>query len=240
MAGAPDLKRMTSELRRQRSAIVLRDADPAKLAEKLFWGAFTNCARCAARGEAHLRARGSLSELSSRLVDIARKVKVGDGLDLTSQLGPIKQQDAVRAAWRARRGCAQARAKVLTGGAQIVQDGELHTSRRSWGRVGRHPHRRRGAVRPVCAHPLPRRRRRGSSARTPPISALGIGVGQRSRARDGGRRAPLVRHKLGEHAPRGSMPMRRFGGAKWSGIGVETAPGPARLTELQTVHVSKI
>ena len=41
-ACAPDLKRMTLELGGNDAAIVLDDADPKQVAEKLFWGAFSN------------------------------------------------------------------------------------------------------------------------------------------------------------------------------------------------------
>ncbi len=89
-SGAATLKRLTLELGGNDAGIVLSDADPEAIAERLFWSAFINNGQtCAALKR--LYAPDSLyDDLCTALVAYASTVKVGDGLDEASQLGPIQ------------------------------------------------------------------------------------------------------------------------------------------------------
>ena len=88
-AAADDLKRVTLELGGNDPAIVLPDVDPAKVAPRLFWGAFTNSGQvCVAIKRLYVY-EDVFRPVLSALTELARQVKVGDGLQPDTQLGPI-------------------------------------------------------------------------------------------------------------------------------------------------------
>ncbi|MGH8290065.1 MAG: aldehyde dehydrogenase family protein [Steroidobacteraceae bacterium] len=91
-AGAATLKRLTLELGGNDAAIVLEDADPEAIAEGLFWGAFINSGQtCAALKRLYV-ADGIYDSVCEALVSVAGKVKMGDGLDEASRLGPVQNR----------------------------------------------------------------------------------------------------------------------------------------------------
>jgi len=91
-SGASNLKRLTLELGGNDAGIVLPDADPSQIAEGLFWGAFINNGQtCAALKRLYVHE--SLYEaVCDNLVKVAEGVKVGNGLDDDSVLGPIQNE----------------------------------------------------------------------------------------------------------------------------------------------------
>jgi acyl-CoA reductase-like NAD-dependent aldehyde dehydrogenase len=91
-SGAATLKRLTLELGGNDAAIVLWDADPDSIAEGLFWGAFVNSGQtCAAMKRLYVH--DSLYErVCAALTTYARGVKLGDGLDEASILGPVQNR----------------------------------------------------------------------------------------------------------------------------------------------------
>lgn len=92
--GASNLKRLTLELGGNDAAIVLPDVDIEATAQKLFWGAFSNSAQfCLAIKRLFIH-EDIYEPLSQALVAYARTVRVGNGLDPQSQLGPV--QNAVQ------------------------------------------------------------------------------------------------------------------------------------------------
>ncbi len=89
---AATLKRVTLELGGNDPAIVLDDVDPKAIAKKIFFASFVNSGQvCMAikRIYAHERV---YDELCSALVDEAKKAKVGNGLDPTTELGPVQNK----------------------------------------------------------------------------------------------------------------------------------------------------
>jgi acyl-CoA reductase-like NAD-dependent aldehyde dehydrogenase len=86
---AADLKRVTLELGGNDPAIVLDDADPAAIANGIFWGAFMNTGQaCAAVKRVYVPA--ALHDvLVGALAAIAESVRVGDPTDDATQLGPL-------------------------------------------------------------------------------------------------------------------------------------------------------
>jgi acyl-CoA reductase-like NAD-dependent aldehyde dehydrogenase len=95
-AAVADMKRVTLELGGNDAAIVLDDVDPAAIATKLFWGAFQNSGQvCTAikRLYVHDRVYGPLLRA---LTELARSVRVGDGLDAASELGPVSTEPQFR------------------------------------------------------------------------------------------------------------------------------------------------
>jgi acyl-CoA reductase-like NAD-dependent aldehyde dehydrogenase len=86
------LKRVTLELGGNDAGIVLPDADPKEIAERLFWGAFINNGQtCAALKRLYVPDT-LYDEVCEALVDYAKNVPVGHGLDEASVLGPIQNK----------------------------------------------------------------------------------------------------------------------------------------------------
>ena len=93
MEGASnDLKRITLELGGNDASIVLPDADVSKVAEQLFWSTFTNAGQiCVAAKRIYIH-EDIYDELSRAIAEYARQVKVGDGSEQGTDLGPIQNK----------------------------------------------------------------------------------------------------------------------------------------------------
>jgi len=94
MASAADtMKRLTLELGGNDAGIVLADCDPKAIAEGLFWGAFINGGQtCAALKRLYVH-DSIHDEVCSELVNFARNIPMGDGLDEGSILGPVQNKE---------------------------------------------------------------------------------------------------------------------------------------------------
>lgn len=91
-AASNDLKRITLELGGNDAAIVLPDADVAKVAEKLFWASFANAGQvCIAAKRIYIHA-DIYDELSAEIAAYAKAVKVGDGAEQGTAVGPIQNK----------------------------------------------------------------------------------------------------------------------------------------------------
>lgn len=85
-----NLKRITLELGGNDPAIVMPDVDVRKTAEALFWAAFQNSAQfCVAAKRLYVH-EDIYDELARALVDYTATVKVGDGSQPDTDLGPIQ------------------------------------------------------------------------------------------------------------------------------------------------------
>ena len=93
MEGASsDLKRITLELGGNDASIVLPDADPKKVAEQLFWSSFQNAGQvCIAAKRVYIH-EDIYDELSAAIADYAANVKVGDGSEQGTGVGPIQNK----------------------------------------------------------------------------------------------------------------------------------------------------
>jgi acyl-CoA reductase-like NAD-dependent aldehyde dehydrogenase len=88
-AVAPDLKRVTLELGGNDPAIVLDDVDPKKVVEDLFWGAFSNSGQvCTAIKRLYVHEK-VYAPIVEGLAARAKATKVGDGMAPETELGPI-------------------------------------------------------------------------------------------------------------------------------------------------------
>lgn len=88
-SAAETLKRVTLELGGNDAAIVLPDADVEKIVEPLFWSAFQNSGQiCVASKRIYIHDT-LYDRLAAALADYARSVKVGDGLEQGTQVGPV-------------------------------------------------------------------------------------------------------------------------------------------------------
>lgn len=115
-SAAETLKRLTLELGGNDAGIVLPDADPAKIAEGLFWGAFLNNGQtCAAMKRLYVH-ESIHDAVCDALVAYARAIPVGDGLEEKSVLGPVQNRMQFDKVARLVADAA-GRGKVLLGGA---------------------------------------------------------------------------------------------------------------------------
>ncbi|MEM7100928.1 MAG: aldehyde dehydrogenase family protein [Pseudomonadota bacterium] len=93
MEGASkDLKRITLELGGNDASIVLPDADVEKVAEQLFWSSFSNAGQiCVAAKRIYIH-EDIYDELSAAIAEYAKQVKVGDGSEQGTGVGPIQNK----------------------------------------------------------------------------------------------------------------------------------------------------
>jgi acyl-CoA reductase-like NAD-dependent aldehyde dehydrogenase len=240
LAAAPDLKRVTLELGGNDPAIVLRDADPAKVAEKLFWGAFANCGQvCSAVKRIYVH-EDLYPDLSARLAEIARQTKVGDGLDPSSQLGPINNKMQFERVSELVEDARKHGARVLAGGAQIGKAGNFYQPTI----VGEVSDGTRLVDEEQFGPVVPLIRYRDVEDAIERANATHFGLSgsvwgsDLQRATEIAGRLECGTSWVNTHLA--ILPNAPFGGAKWSGIGVENGPwGLLGFTELQTVHVAK-
>lgn len=92
VSAAADLKRMTLELGGNDPAILLDDVDPEAIADGLFWGAFVNNGQVCSAIKRVYAPESIYDAVVDALASRARSVRVGDGADESSQLGPINNQ----------------------------------------------------------------------------------------------------------------------------------------------------
>lgn len=115
-SSADTVKRLTLELGGNDAGIVLPDADPKAIAEGLFWGAFINTGQtCAALKRLYVH-EDLYDQVCEALVDVAKQMPMGVGLDEQNVLGPLQnkaQYDIVADLVQAAK---DSGARVLTGG----------------------------------------------------------------------------------------------------------------------------
>ena len=91
-SAAKDLKAITLELGGNDAAIVLPDVDVDDIAQKIFFGAFANTAQiCVATKRLYVH-ESIYDDLRDRLSAIAQSVKVGDGAEQGTVLGPVQNK----------------------------------------------------------------------------------------------------------------------------------------------------
>lgn len=91
-AASKDLKRITLELGGNDAAIVMPDVDLDDIAQKIFFGAFFNTAQiCVATKRLYVH-EDVYEGLRDRLLGIAKAIKVGDGAEQGTVLGPIQNR----------------------------------------------------------------------------------------------------------------------------------------------------
>ncbi|MBK8629101.1 MAG: aldehyde dehydrogenase family protein [Sphingomonadales bacterium] len=91
-SAAPTLKRVTLELGGNDAAIVMPDVDVEAMAQQLFWAAFTNNGQiCIATKRMYIH-EDIYDELRDALVAYGKTVKVGDGSEQGTQIGPLNNK----------------------------------------------------------------------------------------------------------------------------------------------------
>jgi acyl-CoA reductase-like NAD-dependent aldehyde dehydrogenase len=118
-----DLRRCTLELGGKNAVIVLEDADLNLAVESVTWGAFgTTGQRCTATSRVIVQ-KSVVQEFNDRLVAAAEKLRIGDGLNPQTEMGPLVNKGRVRAVQEYTEIGKQEGAKLLTGGAPLA-DGD--------------------------------------------------------------------------------------------------------------------
>lgn len=239
-AAAPDLKRVTLELGGNDPAIVLGDVDPKKVAEKLFWGAFANSGQiCVAIKRLYVE-ENVYPEIVRELGELARHVRVGDGLADGTELGPINNAPQFERVRELVADAVSAGGRCVAGGS--ARDGEgyffeptIVTDVAEGTRLV--DEEQFGPALPV----MPFRNVDDALARA---NATHFGLGGSVWSADPQRAADLARQLecgtgwVNQHL--NLVPNAPFGGSKWSGIGYENGPwGPAAFTEFQVINIAK-
>ncbi|GAA2043572.1 aldehyde dehydrogenase family protein [Agromyces tropicus] len=91
-SSADTVKRLTLELGGNDAGIVLPDVDPRAIADGVFWGAFINTGQtCAALKRLYVH-EDVYDDVCEALVDVARAMPMGVGLDEANVLGPLQNR----------------------------------------------------------------------------------------------------------------------------------------------------
>ena len=115
-ASAQNVARLTLELGGNDAGIVLPDADPAAIAEGLFWGAFINTGQtCAALKRLYVH-DSIYDAVVDEVAKFAKSVPMGNGLEEQSLLGPLQNQGQFEIVDRLVESAKAAGARVVLGG----------------------------------------------------------------------------------------------------------------------------
>ncbi len=239
-AAAPDLKRVTLELGGNDAAIVMSDVDLADVTPKIFWGAFENSGQiCSAIKRVYVP-QDMYAPMLEILGELARGVKVGNGLDAGTQLGPINNQPQFERVTELVEDAKKHGAKIIAGGARVGSEGYFFAPTIVGGisdGVRLVDEEQFGPALPIIPYKdVDDAIRRANSTN--------YGLSGSVWSKDADRGAEVASQLecgsawVNQHLA--IAPNLPFGGAKWSGIGVENGPwGLLGFTEIQVVNVSK-
>ena len=235
-----DLKRMTLELGGNDAALVLSDVDVKKVAPRLFWGAFANNGQTCVAIKRIYAHESIYEDLVTALWQIAKSVKVGDGLEEGVQLGPLcnkAQQDHVK---KLVADAQKSGARILAGGQNIPSKGYFHEPTIVADIAKDRPlvtEEQFGPLLPVLSF-------RDTKETIEEINSSSFGLGGSVWTKDLPEGERLAKELDCGTAWVNAHPdfclKAPFGGAKSSGIGVENGlHGLKSFCQIQTVNVSK-
>jgi acyl-CoA reductase-like NAD-dependent aldehyde dehydrogenase len=239
-AAAPDLKRVTLELGGNDAAIVLPDVDPKAVAEKIFWGAFENSGQiCSAIKRVYVHEK-VYSTVLETMGEIAKSVKVGNGLDAGVQLGPLNNKPQFERVSELVEDARKHGARIVSGGSRLGSEGYFYAptilSEISDG-VRLVDEEQFGPALPVMPYKDVEDAVRRANATTYGLSGSVWGSNA-DEAAEVAKELECGSAWVNQHLA--IAPNLPFGGAKWSGIGVENGPwGLLGFTEIQVVNVVK-
>jgi acyl-CoA reductase-like NAD-dependent aldehyde dehydrogenase len=236
-AAAPDLKRITLELGGNDPAIVLEDAVIDSVVDGIFWSSFANAGQiCSAIKRVYVPV-----SLHGALVDAlaarARSLRVGNGAEKGSQLGPITTRPQFERVCELVEDALAGGARAAAGGAPLEGPGNFFaptvlTDVEDGARIV--DEEQFGPVLPVVAY----RDLEDAVARA---NGTHFGLDASVWSADPDRAAEVASRLecgtawINTHLVQG--PAQPFGGRKWSGIGVENGPwGLAGFYQLQTLY----
>ncbi len=239
-AASPDLKRITLELGGNDPAIVMADCDPAAVAPKIFWGAFENSGQiCSAIKRVYVPEK-MYPAMLEKLGELARAAKVGNGLDPGTELGPINNKPQFERVTELVEDAKKHGAKIVSGGSRVGSEGYFFAptivGEISDG-VRLVDEEQFGPALPVIPY-----KDLDDAVRRANATHFGLSGSVWSKDPD---KAAEVAARLecgsawvNQHLA--IAPNLPFGGAKWSGIGVENGTwGLLGFTEIQVVNVAR-
>jgi len=239
-AAAPDLKRITLELGGNDPAIVLDDVDPDAVAEKLFWGAFQNNGQvCSAIKRVYVPEKLH-DAIVEGLAERARTVKVGPGTEPDTRLGPINNRPQFERVSELVADALSSGAVAAAGGAPVDGDGyffepTILTNLTDGTRIV--DEEQFGPALPVVTYRHIDEVVERANATHFGLSGSVWGTDVERAARVA---AELECGTAWVNTHLALAPHQPFGGAKWSGIGVENGTwGLLGFCEPQVIHTAK-
>ena len=240
MSAAPDLKRVTLELGGNDPAIVLDDADPATVSKAIFSGAFNNNGQvCSAIKRVYVP-ESMYDDVVEGLAAEANAIKVGDGTDADSQLGPINNRPQFERVQELVGDALAHGAQAAAGGSVMDRPGyffepTILSGLSDGSRIV--DEEQFGPALPVISY-------RDIDDVVERANATHFGLSGSVWGGDEDRAAAVAgRLECGTawvNTHLALAPQQPFGGFKWSGVGVENGPwGLAEFTEVQVVYRSK-
>ena len=239
-SAAPDLKRLTLELGGNDAAIILRNVNPKETAEKIFWGAFENNGQiCSAikRVYAH---ESIYQPLVAEFAKLAQNAKVGNGLEEGVQLGPVNNKPQFERVSELVEDARKQGAKIVTGGERLGGEGYFYkptiVSDISDG-TRLVDEEQFGPALPVIPYKDVDDAVRRANGTKFGLSGSVWGSDIAEATEVAGQ---LEAGSAWVNQHLAIAPNLPFGGAKWSGVGVENGPwGLLGFTEIQVVNVAK-
>ena len=240
VAAAESLKRVTLELGGNDAAIVLDDADPAKIAGRLFWGAFTNNGQVCSAIKRLYVPESMYDDMLDALAAQATKVRVGNGADEGVQLGPLNNSAQLERVSELVDDALNTGGRVVVGGRRTGDRGFFYEPTivadvANGTRIV--DEEQFGPALPVVAY-------RTEDEAINHANATNFGLSGSVWSSDPDRASAVAEQLecgtawVNTHIA--LAPHQPFGGVKWSGIGVENGPwGLYGFTELQVVHRAK-
>jgi acyl-CoA reductase-like NAD-dependent aldehyde dehydrogenase len=240
LSAAPDLKRVTLELGGNDPAIVLDDADPAMVATAIFAGAFNNNGQvCSAIKRVYVP-ESMYDEVVEGLAAHAKAIKVGDGTEPDSKLGPINNEPQFERVKELVADALSHGATAVSGGKAMDRPGYFFEPTILAGLTDGTrivDEEQFGPALPVISY-------RNESDAIDRANATHFGLSGSVWSADTDRASAVAAQLecgtawVNTHLA--LSPQQPFGGFKWSGLGVENGPwGLAEFTEFQVVHRSK-
>ena len=239
-SAAPDLKRVTLELGGNDPAIVLDDADPAKVSHAIFAAAFNNNGQvCSAIKRVYVP-ESIYGDVLEGLTAEAAAVQVGDGTVPGTKLGPINNAPQFARVKELVSDALSHGATATTGGA--ARDGAgyffeptILTDINDGTRIV--DEEQFGPALPVIPY-------RNVDEVVERANATHFGLsgsvwgGDEDRAAEVAGQLECGTAWVNTHLALG--PSQPFGGFKWSGVGIENGPwGLSEFSEIQAVHRSR-
>ncbi|HEX4336620.1 MAG TPA: aldehyde dehydrogenase family protein [Polyangiaceae bacterium] len=218
-AAAADLKRVTLELGGNDPAVILDDVNPEAIATQLFWSAFTNAGQICTAVKRVYAPEALFEPLVNALANIARQVKVGDGLDPDTQLGPINNAMQLQRVTELVDDARKRGAKIHAGGERLARKGYFYAPTIITGvadDVAIVAEEQFGPVLPVLSY-------RNLDEVLERANATNYGLGASVWSTDGARARAVAEELdagtvwINQHLALTAL--APFGGAKWSGVG---------------------
>jgi acyl-CoA reductase-like NAD-dependent aldehyde dehydrogenase len=239
-AAASDLKRITLELGGNDPAIVLGDADLARVAEPIFRSAFVNNGQvCSAIKRVYVP-RALHDELIDMFAELAKAKKVGDGFEEGVDLGPLNNAPQLARIIGLVDDAQSSGATIVTGGKRINEVGyffapTIVTNISDGSRLV--DEEQFGPVLPIISYDNIDDAVAGANSTNFALDAS-IWGSDIDEIRQLAPRLETGTVWMNTHGQRGMD--QPFGGLKWSGIGVENGVlGYEELTELQVMYQAR-